>query len=1004
VPFGVDATLNVRNMATVIAQPFVQSLGLDLSRDIGPTLQVASLVRSEGEGLGLSVDAKARHLLAKANASLVGSRLTSGEGGFSLKLQSAGNVLGALTQSSDAVRVASSGSASTLSLDLPFFDVALVNNAPQLHQSKVQARVQAAGLSISVPGSNAPPVVLKTLDSTSYVLEQGRVEMGGQGSLAHAGTDFGFGYDIKVPSLLVAPAAGQAFAMADPWSLRPQGVVEIAGVPVSLLAMMPQADANTNEKPLDLAALVRELAGSQVTLKTNFAPSADGGKDGVALLTTLRSDRTQGDIRLVASDTQVFLQAAKVDTLLAPSVLQEVLRQFAPDLDPKPALESQATATLTIEPITIPLDAAKKPKLAQAGLLKGKLAVPDALVMGNLAKPATGDAATQQLSRVGVRGFALDFEAPLASLLPASQGGAEGQAKATLRGGFLGGVAAGSVRDMGAMSGAVIASLSKGQPKSVDAAFNLENVPAAVLDALSGKPGLVTSALGGDVSVQLTSAIVPGAKATGEADFASANISARVSAAAPNLKMEPIAVRVQPKEIVLEQPATIELWTTPALAAQFLKPGKDGKAPALSLAQATTTRITLTELKLPRAGTDAAGKPTPATTPLRAQATVVVPGASLRTRENKTLALGEVKVQASTLNEATGPAANQAKAGDLAYGLSIATLALDGAAQSDRVGFEGFVRNLKDEAGAFSMQRAVVDVRGQVPAMPTLIADTLAQQDGLLVDALGDSVQLSLNVVGFPIGEDKSSGKGGTIDATFTSPRANAQLQGDIGESVIVLQKPAKLSLSEITEGLSGRLVKGLPLVGSFDKKATDAPAAITASDMTIPLSKDFSKLNGVVVIDPGEANFATSGLFNELLNLAKLREAGQIGRRLEPITVTLTNGVATYPKWSLPLGEFTIATEGKVDLVNRQVDVVTWVPVGALADNAVGLFSRSKLLGGSVLEAASMVPFRTKGSLDKPTTSPDLQLFAETTVKKLNPVDVIQGIGDLFKKPKKTE
>ena len=1022
IPDGVDASLMLTNMATVIAQPFVQSFGLQLARDIGPTLSVVATARSEASNtLALTLDAKAQMLAAKGSLALSPSRVLSGKDGLTINLLSAGNVLGAITSSSDTVRVSSAvltapgrspvqaSSPSTITIDLPFFDIALLDGSPAMDKSKVQARLRGSSLAFSSPKSNALPVILKTFDSTAYLLDAGRIELGGQGSLAHASldgnvSDFGIGYDIKVPGLLLAAPKDKAFALADPWSLRPQGVVEIAGLPTSLLALMPpsadsqakSSPAATQSAPLDIASLVREFAGSQLTFKTIFAQSNEGGKDGVSLHTTIRSDRTQGDIRAVASDTQVFLEQAKIDTLLAPATLREVLLQFAPTLEPKPVLANQATATLTIDPITVPLDAKKAPQFASAGILKGRLAIPDAVVLSNLVATQAGGT-SPQLSRVGLRGFSLDFEAPLASLLPAAPGtkAPTGQAKAALKGGFLGGFSQdANLREMGAMTGLLTATLASGQPKTIDAKFQLDKVPAAVVDAFAGKPGLVAAALGGDLSLSLTSTITPATKPDGSSDIAGGTIVAQAMAEAPHLKMQPLSLRVLPAEFVLEKPAMIELNTTPALAAQFLKASPDGAMPAFTLAQATTTQVTLTQLRIPRALAGATTK----STPLVARALIVVPGAQLRTKDEQLLTLGETRMQANTLDQSTA----LAQAGDLQYNLSVASLQVGASQASERVGFTGFVRNLRDSAGAFSMERAVLDVQGSVPAIPTIIPDTIAQQNGLIVDALGDTVKLALSVVGFPVGVDKTAGSGGTIDATFTSPRANARVEGNIGDAVLVFSKPAQLSLSEITGGLSGRLVKGLPLVGSFTKAPTDAPAAITATNMIVPLGKDFSKLNGVITIDPGEAQFATSGIFNELLNLAKLRQAGTIGRRLEPLTVTLTNGVASYPRWSLPLGEFTIATEGKVDLVNRQIDVVTWVPVGALADNAVGLFGSSKLLGNTVLEAASLLPFRTKGGIDNPSTLPDLQLFAETTLKNINPINVIESIGDLFKKKPK--
>jgi hypothetical protein len=110
---------------------------------------------------------------------------------------------------------------------------------------------------------------------------------------------------------------------------------------------------------------------------------------------------------------------------------------------------------------------------------------------------------------------------------------------------------------------------------------------------------------------------------------------------------------------------------------------------------------------------------------------------------------------------------------------------------------------------------------------------------------------------------------------------------------------------------------------------------------------------------------------------------------------VTVENGVATYPKWRLPLGEFTVESEGTVDLVNRQIDVITWIPLGALTDKAAGMFNTGigGALGKAGLDRVSTLPFRTRGSLDNPETNADLELFAKQTIKNVNPGNLIDGI-----------
>jgi hypothetical protein len=345
----------------------------------------------------------------------------------------------------------------------------------------------------------------------------------------------------------------------------------------------------------------------------------------------------------------------------------------------------------------------------------------------------------------------------------------------------------------------------------------------------------------------------------------------------------------------------------------------------------------------------------------------------------------------------------------LAFRLNIASAKAGDSPAASNVGLSGIVENLVSPRGAVDPARATITASGKMPAIPTALVDVLAGQDGLLVEALGPMVALDLDAQKVPLKPSTSGAAGGATGGTLklhaSSDRATLSAEGSIDDAVLAMSKPLNVSILELTDALAGRFVKGLPAIGSIQKQKGDRPAMIVGENLRVPLSKDFSKLNGVVRIDPGEARFGTSSLFGQLLDLARIKTSGVVGQKLDPLTVTLTNGVATYPKYRLPLGEFTIESEGTVDLTTRSVDVVTWVPLGSLTDQAAGLFTGSTGLGSllgqaPVLDAASMVPLRTRGSFDDPKTSADLELFAKSIVKQIDPGKVIEkGLDELFKK-----
>jgi hypothetical protein len=180
--------------------------------------------------------------------------------------------------------------------------------------------------------------------------------------------------------------------------------------------------------------------------------------------------------------------------------------------------------------------------------------------------------------------------------------------------------------------------------------------------------------------------------------------------------------------------------------------------------------------------------------------------------------------------------------------------------------------------------------------------------------------------------------------------------------------------------------------------------------------------MNMLVNFDPGEGRFATSGVFNELLKAVAIRDQGQVGKRLEAIEITVKDGLASYKTWRVPIGEFTVETEGWINLSTRSVvvpspygdirleprhmDVITWVPFGALSDSAMGKLNLG--IGGALnkitpgaIDALAKIPFRTRGLLDSPSTAPDAELVAKNLVKQIKPEEAIGNILDGLLKPK---
>jgi hypothetical protein len=377
---------------------------------------------------------------------------------------------------------------------------------------------------------------------------------------------------------------------------------------------------------------------------------------------------------------------------------------------------------------------------------------------------------------------------------------------------------------------------------------------------------------------------------------------------------------------------------------------------------------------------------------------VAIPALAMGMTDGTTMNVNSVSLNAQSTQGTGSP---------ITFDVGIAQATVADRPPANNLKITGSITDLASPAGEVQADKARLTARGNLANIPTPLVDALAKQNGLLTDALGPTVSLDLNANNFSL----SGAPGGTLDIQTSADRVTSTIKGITENGTFVAQEPINISIIEITKALSGRFVTGMPLIGSFEKAKDDKAGVITATNMRVPLDNDLRKLNGVVRLDLGTAKFGASDVFSKVLQAVKIKDSGAIGRKLPPLDVTFTNGIATYPKYKLPLGEFTAETEGTIDLVNKQIDVVTWMPFGALTEEATGLFKVKTGIGGllnkvPVLGDASMLPFRTKGPLDNPTTAPDLELFAKTAVENIvNPADIGTKVEGLLKdviRPKK--
>lgn len=1010
-PTSIQGKAMIKSIATAIAQPFVSGLKLDLPADLGPTLDVEVMANSSPNAAttgGAIPPTDLDITIRSAGAQVAGAlqiddkSLRSRGQGLRVDLPRAGSLASRFVAPSTGWQVASP--AATATVNIKTLNVPLVNNKPQLAKSVANVDVNLANWSVrSLAKAGSPPVDVQGFTLHLDKQATGAAHADLNGSMAHAGSPFTMNGGFDITGLF--DSKGEL----TPALARPVGKVEIKTLPTALAGLFsPAADpATPSVKPLDLGKLVQDVAGrsANVTINSN----AGAGPQSIAMDLTLRADRLAVDGGIDAAANEIKLRGLGTVVQLSPETVQGLLATFAPDVKGVPRLAGVSNLVINVAPLTLPLTADGKPDFAKAGIAAAEIKVQGKSIVDGLTMQ-NADGTTRPLGQVGIEDLSIEARAPLAALMgPVASG--KGETTARLAGKVLGPNNAA----IATLSGDVNAQVSEGKPAGALAAnIKLAGIDTRAVENMLGQQGMLTGSMGDSLTVETKTTLAPPASAkAGQAfDFNQASINIETALTAPRLKTNgPLKLAVLPERLALSSPANLQLNADPSFVNRFLNPppkaGAKPNANTLTLRQPANVTVAINKLALSRATPVAAGaKPPQGATlgPLKAGVfdlalNVAIPALAMGMTDGTAMNISNVSVNAQSGSGTGSP---------ITFDVNIAQATVADRPPANNLKIAGNITDLASPAGEVQMDKARLTARGNLANIPTPLVDALAKQNGLLVDALGPTVSLELNANNFSLG----GAPGGTLDIQTNSERVTSKIKGVTQDGAFVSQEPINVSILEISKALGARIVDGMPVVGSFEKSKDDKAGVITATNMRVPLDNDLRKLNGVVRLDLGTAKFGASDTFSKILQAVKIKDAGSIGRKLPPLDVTFTNGIATYPKYKLPLGEFTVETEGTIDMVNKHIDVVTWMPFGAVTEEATGLFKVKTGIGGllnkiPVFNEATMLPFRTKGPLDKPTTAPDLELFAKNAVSNVvNPGDIGGKVEDLLKdvlkKPKK--
>lgn len=1025
-PGGLAGKVALTGLRTVLAQPLAASSGIDLPTDIGPTLDVNLTASTQGTAAaGELPPTNLQFAITSAKLTGNGAVVLSTTGvralgdGISIRLAGAGALASKFVKPESGIAISSTGSGGDLGVKLTNLSLPLTKDRkPIFDKTEGKLDVTMGGLSVKMTDPTNP-------GWASAPIDLGSVSLGAllrAGASPHADLNAALSY------------GGQAFTGVGSFDLvglfspdgmsiradkvRPVGALELKNVPTAIAGVTSKPGAGA----LDLPGLLRETVGPLLNVQLTTQPSKklEGGLD---MTLTGRGDHLSAELSAALSDTALAIAGAQVESTMAPGTAEYLIKTFAPDMaksGPAPKLAGPARLVMSVDPLTIPLEN-MSPKLDKVGEAGVRVSLAGQTIIEGLMLPESKDAAgvvtpARAMGPVGVEDFKLAARAPVGALM----GGGSAPVKADLSANLLAGGSRGAEK-LATLTGNVDGTIAGGKPGKINAVLKLDSIGVAAMDKFLapalGQEGMMLGALGADGAVHTTVQM----DGSGESMVIAASVLARFKQVA---MQNPIQLTVLPDQFALLAPGEFTWYPQPAFLTSLLA------KPAAAGAQATAQSAVKAAAGQPAAGQSA-------------------PGGQMTVQ-----AIGPINVKLSRLAIAKSVAAtgNQASIGPLKPGIfrlglsasvsgavvkledgktfKVAGLTTDATDEKDGAinfavtingaelidekgvaqapvptsGIRGNVVGLADAGGNINAAAAVISAVAQVPTFPTALIDALARQDGLLVDALGPTV--TLDAKADRVSMDPAKG-GGTLSATAKSAFANASLQGKLEKGLFISTAPLSMTLTRIQPSLSQRFVKGLPIVASVEKTEKELPASVVGNGLQVPLDNNLSKLAGNFVLEPGEVRFKTGGGFSKFLGAISQKQEGTIGKKLKPLTVNIVSGVAKYQRWELPVGEFSVQTEGTIDLVQRRLEVYTYVPFAALSDEAAGAFKAS--LGNvpvlsDVLKAATLMPFKTSGSFDNPKTEPDLEQFVKEFGKSIRPDELLkkgleEGLGDLFKK-----
>ncbi|MDP1662614.1 MAG: hypothetical protein Q8L55_11935, partial [Phycisphaerales bacterium] len=990
--------LEAKSVATGLLAPFVAAanLPLDLAVDVGPTVDVVlnAMTKSNGDGAtggrGTIPPTDITLSVRSANVSLSSSLVFDATG---LGIAPQGEPSRIVVERSTPlvqrllVRSAKEGEAPATAsgsgrVELVVTSARLPLSGKRIDYSLATAAVQVtvSDLAVAVPGSAAArplTVGIERLKVTGAALPQTLSPFGIDGRLLVDGQPMTVKGDARVSGLMEEQELPRLAGLG---TRRASGSVTLSGVSGEALQGL-LLGGGASEAMKNIAS---ELVGGGVDVKVDLGSKTSGNTQAIGL--TVSGTGLNASVQGELKTNSLELSQLDGSTTLTDKLARAVLEMAGQSGDAVAAARFREPAgiTLRVLPLVVPL----KPQSFSPDWTNAKSIV---TLTAGLSRPAIVDGLMvdgRSLS-AGVANFAVNASVPL-SVMDSSPTRAPGAAALSLTGSMdVVGNGAGDVLARVRVSGG---SATDGTNPRVN--INLTDVSTARLDEIAGQGGLLPGLLGANATVVATFAKTgPDVTEIG------------VEVDSPQMTVKNAQVLVSKGAYTAAGPFTVTITATPALVEQKLLGAKPGEAGSLRVGEPVKVSLSVQKLVLSAPGADAAGGPLkPGVFMIDAVA------ASPRIVLQRQATAGE----AASTTEFTGFTATLKSTGNasttgIAFTASVGSVKTNGQVVNDPTVVRGSIENLADVGGRVQADSAVLNLTATTGRLPTAVVGSLISGGGKLSELLGE--ELTADVEARDVSK---TGTTGFVSVKLKSPKASMVAGGPVSGGVLDTGAPGatplRIELSDFKFAAGGELLKIFPIFAEMQRAAGEsnkAPATITSQGLRVPIDGDLAKMSGSLNVDVGRVDYQFSQTLGTLLDDTVFRGGrGQDQRPIPAFVIDINKGVLRYgsiqQKVVLPVRNFDFQTRGVIDLVGKQIDVVTYIPTLAAAPGLLG--NLNKTVGGALgkivpgfVDKLTSIPIRTSGPLDKPSSGMAGDVVLDEFKDALTPDSLIKGIGDLL-------